>query len=325
MRAVTISGQHGPGKLSLGDEIAPAPRTGEVIVQVAAAGVNRADLLQRAGKYPPPEGAPPWPGLEVSGTVVQVGPGVSSRRVGDQVVALLEGGGYAELVAARETQTLPVPAGIDLVDAAALPEAVCTAWTNLVDTARLQPGEHVLVHGGSGGVGSIAVQLARALGAHVVATAGGPERTASVRDLGAHAVVDHRREDLVDAVRDATGGHGADVVLDVLGGAALPANVRALAHGGRLVVIGLQQGRKGELDLNALMAKRAWVTGTTLRSRTASEKAALVAAVGQHVWPMVEDGRLRPVVHARLPLAEAEEALRTLEDGEAFGKVLLLP
>lgn len=250
---------------------------------------------------------------------------MSPRRVGEKVVALLDGGGHAELAVARAAQTLPVPPGVDLVDAGALPEAVCTAWTNLVDTARVQPGEWVLVQGGSGGVGTVAVQLARALGARVIATAGGPERVAQVRELGADVVVDHRREDFVAAVRAATAGHGADVVLDVLGGRALPDNVRALAHGGRLVVIGLQQGRRGDLDLNALMTKRATVTGTMLRSRTPAEKAAVVAAVHEHVWPMVADGRVRPVVHARLPLGEAEAALAMLEHGEAFGKVLLVP
>lgn len=294
-------------------------------MRVRATGVNRADLLQRAGRYPAPPGAPPGPGLEISGTVVAAGHGVSSPRVGEQVVALLEGGGFAELAVARATQTLPVPDGLDVVDAAALPEAVCTAWTNLVDGAHVRPGEWVLVQGGSGGVGSIAVQLARALGAHVVATAGGSERADRVRRLGADVVVDHRSEDVVAAVQEATGGHGADVVLDVLGAGGLTDNVRALAPGGRLVVIGLQRGRRGELDLSAVMAKRAVVTGSLLRSRTAQEKAAVVAAVREHVWPLVAAGRVRPVVHARLPLADADDALGLLERGEAFGKVLLLP
>ncbi|RZS62785.1 putative PIG3 family NAD(P)H quinone oxidoreductase [Xylanimonas ulmi] len=325
MRAVTISPQASGGKLAVSDVPAPRPGVGEVLIENVSAGVNRADLLQRAGKYPPPAGAPPWPGLEVAGSVRETGPGVSGVSVGDRVVALLEGGGYADLVVARAAQTLPAPDGVDLVDAAALPEAVCTAWTNLVDTARVRPGEWVLIHGGSGGVGTIAVQLAAALGAHVIATAGGPERAERVRALGADAVVDHRREDFVAAVRAATHGRGADVVLDVLGGRALPDNVRALAHHGRLVVIGLQQGRRGELDLSALMAKRATVTGTTLRSRTPQEKAQIVAAVREHVWPLIAAGRVRPVVHARLPLADAEAALATLERGEAFGKVLLVP
>ncbi len=301
------------------------PGAGELLVDVAAAGVNRADLLQRAGHYPPPPGAPEWPGLEISGTVRRLGPGVRGWEVGDQVVALLEGGGYAEQAVVRAAQTLPVPAGVDLVDAAALPEAVCTAWTNLVDTGGLGAGDRVLVQGGSGGVGSIAVQLAAALGAHVLTTAGGPDRAARCLDLGAEVAVDHRSEDVVAAVREATGGRGVDVVLDVLGGGGLRDNVRLLATGGRLVVIGLQRGARGELDLGALMAKRAWVTGTTLRSRDAGEKAALVAAVRDRVWPLIEDGAVRPVVHARLPLEDAPRAHELLESGAPFGKVLLVP
>ncbi|ANC32309.1 NAD(P)H-quinone oxidoreductase [Isoptericola dokdonensis] len=325
MRAVTITVQGGSGKLTTNVTNLPDPDTSEIVVDVASSGINRADLLQRAGLYPPPPGAPEWPGLEISGTVRALGPGVSSRRVGERVVALLDGGGWADRAVVRAAQTLPVPDGVDLVDAAALPEAVCTAWTNLVDAGRLTAGETLLVHGGSGGVGSIAVQLGVALGARVVTTAGGPERVDRCRALGADVVVDHRRDDVVDAVRAATDGRGADVVLDVLGGGALRDNVCVLATGGRLVVIGLQQGRRGELDLAALMAKRATVTGTTLRSRSPQEKAAIVAAVGEHVWPMVADGRVRPVVHDRLPLGDAERALAMLESGEVFGKLLLVP
>lgn len=325
MRAVTISAPGGPGKLTLSLVNLDKPGPGEVLIDVAAAGVNRADLLQRAGNYPPPAGAPEWPGLEISGTVRALGPGVTGWAPGDRVVALLEGGGYAEQVVARAAQLLPLPDGVDLVDGAALPEAVCTAWTNLVDTGRLRAGETLLVQGGSGGVGSVAVQLAAALGARVVATAGGPERVARCVELGADVGVDHRAQDVVAAVRDATDGRGADVVLDVLGGGGLADNVRALAPGGRLVVIGLQRGRRGELDLNALMAKHAWVTGTLLRPRSAEDKAALVATVCERVWPLVADGRVRPVVHARVPFAEAPAAHELLESGEVFGKVLLVP
>ena len=325
MRAVTIASQTSGGKLALIDTNPPEPDNDEVLIRVASAGVNRADLLQRDGHYPPPAGAPPWPGLEVAGTVVSAGGGVTAFQVGEPVVALLGGGGYAELVAVPAAQTLPAPDGVDLVDAGALPEAVCTAWTNLVDTARLQPGDRVLVLGGSGGIGVVAVQLARALGTVVITTAGGPERCARVRELGADHVIDHRDGDVVRAVLEATDGRGVDVVLDVLGGPALRDNVRMLADGGRLVSIGLQQGRRGELDLGELMAKRASVTGTMLRSRTTEEKAAILAAVREHVWPMVADGRLRPVVHARVPLADADDALRLMEHGAAFGKVLLVP
>lgn len=325
MRAVTIAAREGRGKFTLSRVNPPEPDNGQVLIRVASSGVNRADLLQRAGMYPPPPGAPEFPGLEVAGAVVAAGAGVEHFRLGDAVVALLEGGGYAELAVARASQVLPAPPGVELAAAGALPEAVCTAWANLVDTGRLRRGESVLVHGGSGGVGTIAVQLARALGAFVVATAGGPERAARVRELGADVVIDHRSEDFVAAVRAATKGRGVDVVLDVLGGRALADNVRTLAHGGRLVVIGLQQGRRGELDLNAILTKRATVTGTTLRSRSAAEKATLVAAVHQHVWPLVAAGQVRPVVHARLPLEQADDAAGLLERGEVFGKVLLVP
>nr|WP_263600572.1 NAD(P)H-quinone oxidoreductase [Oerskovia merdavium] len=303
----------------------PEPGPGEVVIDVASSGVNPADLLQRAGHYPPPPGAPVWPGLEVSGVISAVGPRLTEWDVGDEVVALLDGGGYAEKVCVRASQVLPLPDGVALVDGAALPEAVCTAWSNLVDVGRLARGEVLLVHGGSGGVGSVATQIGAALGARVIATAGGPERTARCLTLGAEAAVDHRAEDFVAAVRDASGGAGADVVLDVVGAAYLPDNLRVLATGGRLVVIGMQRGRRGELDLAMLLAKRAQVSGTTLRARPAEEKARLVRDVLEHVWPLVADGRVRPVVHARLPLERAADAHRLLESGEVFGKVLLLP
>ncbi len=303
----------------------PEPGPGEVVIDVASSGVNPADLLQRAGHYPPPPGAPVWPGLEVSGVISAVGPRLTEWDVGDEVVALLDGGGYAEKVCVRASQVLPLPDGVALVDGAALPEAVCTAWSNLVDVGRLARGEVLLVHGGSGGVGSVATQIGAALGARVIATAGGPERAARCLTLGAETAVDHRTQDFVAAVRDASGGAGADVVLDVVGAAYLPDNLRALATGGRLVVIGMQKGRRGELDLGMLLAKRAQVSGTTLRARPAEEKARLVRDVLEHVWPLVADGLVRPVVHARLPLERAADAHRLLESGEVFGKVLLLP
>ncbi|MBD7979792.1 NAD(P)H-quinone oxidoreductase [Oerskovia merdavium] len=325
MRAVTIAAPGGPEKLTMSTLPDPEPGPGEVVIDVASSGVNPADLLQRAGHYPPPPGAPVWPGLEVSGVISAVGPRLTEWDVGDEVVALLDGGGYAEKVCVRASQVLPLPDGVALVDGAALPEAVCTAWSNLVDVGRLARGEVLLVHGGSGGVGSVATQIGAALGARVIATAGGPERTARCLTLGAEAAVDHRAEDFVAAVRDASGGAGADVVLDVVGAAYLPDNLRVLATGGRLVVIGMQRGRRGELDLAMLLAKRAQVSGTTLRARPAEEKARLVRDVLEHVWPLVADGRVRPVVHARLPLERAADAHRLLESGEVFGKVLLLP
>ena len=325
MRAVIISSPGGPEALVERTIPDPVPGDGEVLIDVAAAGLNRADLMQRQGRYPPPPGAPTWPGLEVSGTIITLGRGVQGWAVGDRVCALLSGGGYADRVAAPAGHLLPVPAGIDLVDAAGLPEATCTAWSNLVDAGRLRAGEWALVHGGSGGVGSIAIQLAAALGAHVAATAGGPDRVARCVALGAELAIDHRTESFTRAVARGTGGRGVDVVLDVLGAGALAANLEALATGGRLVVIGLQDGRRVDLDLGLLLARRLSVIGTTLRARPDDEKASIVAAVRANVWPMLDDGRLRPVVHARLPLSRAAAAHELLESGQVFGKVLLIP
>jgi len=325
VRAVTVPEPGGPDALVVTDVPDPVPGPDQVVLAVAAAGVNRADLLERAGHYPSPPGAPPWPGLEVSGTVVAMGDDVVGWAVGDAACALLGGGGYAEQVAVDAGHLLPLPDGVDLVDGAALPEAVCTAWSNLVDVGRLRAGEHVLIHGGSGGVGSVAIQLAAALGAHVLTTAGGAERAARCRGLGATVAIDYRTQDVAAVVRDATGGRGVDVVLDVLGAGALATNLESLATEGRLVVIGLQRGRRAEIDLNVLMSKRAAVVGTTLRSRPAAQKTDLVAAVRAHVWPMVADGRVRPLVHARVPLDRAADAHRLLDSGEVFGKLLLVP
>ncbi len=325
MRAITISRPGGPDVLTPAELPDPVPGAGEVLVAVAAAGVNRADVLQRLGHYPPPPGAPDTPGLEVSGTVTAVGPEVAGWRVGDRVAALVDGGGYAEAALVPAAQLLPVPDGLDLVDAAALPEAACTAWSNLVTVGGLHEGATALVHGGSGGVGSIATQLGAALGARVLTTAGGPDRVARCRELGADVAIDHRTEDFVAAAREATRGRGVDVILDVVGAAYLERNLAALAPDGRLVVIGLQRGRRTELDLGLLLSRRASVHGTTLRARPAAQKAAIVADVREHVWPLVAAGVVRPVVHARLPLAEAPRAHELLESGAVFGKVLLVP
>lgn len=324
MQILAVARPGGSDVLRLRRVADPEPVGDEVVVAVRGAGVNRADVHQREGRYPPPPGAPDWPGLEVAGEVVAVGP-EATWRVGDRVAALLDGGGYADLVAVRSPLVLPAPAGVDLVDAAALPEAACTVWATLVLSAGLRAGETVLVHGGAGGIGTTAIQVALALGARVVTTAGGPARAARCAALGAHVVVDHRAGDFVAAVRDATGGRGADVVLDVVGAAYLERNVAALATDGRLEVIGLQKGRRAELDLAALMSRRGRVHAATLRARPAEEKAAIVAAVRDHVWPMVADGRVRPVVHERVPLADGARAHDLLEAGVVVGKLVLVP
>lgn len=323
MKAITIPAPGGPEALVPSDVEAPEPRAGEVLVRVAAAGVNRADTMQRQGFYPPPPGESEVPGLEVSGVVEALGDGVDGWSVGDEVCALLAGGGYAELVRVPAGQLLPVPSGVSLVDAAALPEVVCTVWSNVFLTANLQPGEVLLVHGGSSGIGTMAIQLAKAVGATVAVTAGSAEKLRACADLGADVLVNYREEDFVERVREANGGHGADVVLDNMGAKYLGRNVDVLATNGRLVVIGMQGGRVGELDLGALLAKRGAVIATSLRARPATEKATIVAAVREHVWPLVEEGVVRPVVHSRHPLAEAADAHRELEESGHIGKILL--
>jgi len=323
MRTVAIDRPGGPDVLHEVTRPDPQPGPGEVLLEVAAAGVNRADILQRQGFYPPPPGAPDTPGLECAGRVAAVGAGVTGWQVGDRVAALLDGGGYADRALAPAAQLLPIPDRMDFVAAAALPEAVCTAWSNLVMVGGLTAGQTVLIHGGSGGVGTVAIQLAVARGARVLTTAGGPQRVARCRRLGAETVIDHRAEDVVAAVREATGGNGVDLILDVLGAGGLRANLRCLAIGGRIVVIGLQQGRKAELDLGLLLAKRASIHGTTLRARPLAEKAEIVAQVRDHVWPAVEAGSLRPIVDTVVPLAEAGRAHELLESGAVFGKVVL--
>ncbi len=297
----------------------PEPRVerGDVLIDVAASAVNRADVLQRNGFYDPPPGSPPYPGLEVSGVVAEVGADVEHFQVGDQVCALLAGGGYAERVAVPWQQVMPVPDGVSLPVAAALPEAVCTVWSNVFMVGRLRKGETLLVHGGASGVGTFAVQLAKALGSHVVATVGTAAKAERVRQLGADEVVNYREEDFAEKVK-------ADVILDIMGAKYLAGNVRALRSGGRLVVIGLQGGRKAELDLGALLAKRASVHGTTLRARPVEEKGAIVRSVVDNVWPLVAAGAVRPVVHAEVPMPEAGEAHRMLDSGEHVGKILLV-
>ncbi|WP_295011908.1 NAD(P)H-quinone oxidoreductase [uncultured Microbacterium sp.] len=318
MRAIAIQ----DGRLV--EEIRPDPVAGpgEVVVEVAAAGVNRADLLQRAGNYPPPPGASDVPGLEVSGRVIALGAGVEGVRVGDRVCALLAGGGYAERVAVPATQLLPVPESMDLVDAAGLPEAVCTVWSNVFLTGRLERGELLLIHGGSSGIGTIGIQLARALGSRVAVTAGSAEKLALCAELGAEILIDYHDQDFVAVVRDAG---GADVILDVMGAVYLDRNVQALALDGRLSIIGMQGGSRGELDIGALMARRGTVFAQGLRGRSRDDKAGIVGDVRERAWPLVEAGSVRPLISARFPLAEADAAVASLDDRGHRGKVLLIP
>jgi putative PIG3 family NAD(P)H quinone oxidoreductase len=321
--AVTIPKPGGPEMLTWAEVSDPEPGEGELLIAVAASAVNRADLLQRAGLYPPPPGAPVHLGLECSGVVTRLGPGVTGWREGDEVCALLAGGGYAQAVAVPAAHCLPIPEGVNLTDAAALPEVACTVWSNVFELGHLASLDTLLVHGGGGGVGTFAIQLAMARGARVLATARAAKHEALL-DLGAHAVIDYTTEDFVAAVRTATAGHGADVILDIIGASYLERNVDVLATGGRLIVIGLQGGRKAQLDLGVLIAKRGSVITTTLRSRSYDEKAAIVTAVREHVWPLVESGLVRPVVYARLPLSDAATAHRLVESSEHIGKVVLL-
>ena len=323
MRAVVASGPGGPEVLALGEVRDQDPGPGEVAIAVAATAVNRADLLQRQGHYPPPPGASEVLGLECSGTVAAVGDDVTGWDVGDECCALLAGGGYAERVVVPAGQLMPVPDGVSLVDAAALPEVACTVWSNVFMIAGLQPGEWFLVHGGAGGIGSFAIQLAAALGARVMTTGGSAEKLAWCEELGAEVTIDYREQDFVAEVQGATDGHGADVILDNMGAKYLGRNVEALAPEGRLVIIGLQGGTTGELDIGALMRKRGAVISTALRSRPAEGKASICASVVENVWPLVADGTVRPAIGARFALEDAGRAHALMESGDGRGKVLL--
>jgi putative PIG3 family NAD(P)H quinone oxidoreductase len=320
---MTLRSYGGPEVLSWAEVPDPAPGAAEVLVEVAATAVNRADILQRQGHYPPPPGAPAYPGLEASGRVAALGDGVTGWHIGDEVCALLAGGGYAERVAVPAGQLLPVPRGLSLVEAAALPEAACTVWSNVMMAARLQPGETLLVHGGSGGIGTTAIQVGARIGARVLCTSGGDRKRQRCLELGAEVAIDYRSEDFVARALELTGGRGVDVILDNMGGGYLSRNVEALAVGGRLMAIGLQGGRKGELDLGMLMHKRAWVAAISLRPRPVMEKAEIVAAVQANLWPAIEAGEIRPVIDRVLPIQRAAEAHRLVEAGEHIGKVVL--
>ena len=324
MRAVVITSPGDPDVLKLTEVPDPVPGPGEVLVEVAAAGVNRADVLQRMGFYPPPPGAPPYPGLECSGRISALGPGVTVWQPGDEVCALLGGGGYAEQVAVPQGQLLPVPDGVSLVDAAGLPETACTVYATVFQQARLTPGETILVHGGAGGIGTMAIQLAKSFGARVICTAGTPAKLERCTELGADLAVSYVRDDFVSAVDVFTGGRGADVILDIVGGPYLARNVAALATGGRLLVVSTQGGSSAELDLQMLMRKRASILASTLRARPPADKAVIVAGVREQVWPLISAGRVRPVTDRVLPMADAADAHRVLEQGTHVGKILLV-
>ena len=323
MRAIVPSGPGGPEVLAYVEVPDAVAGPGEVVLDVAATAVNRADLLQRQGFYPPPPGASDILGLECSGTVASLGDGVEGPAVGDRVCALLSGGGYATRVAVPAGQLMPIPGGVDLSTAAALPEVAGTVWSNVMMVAGLRSGDTFLVHGGAGGIGTFAIQLAHAVGARVLTTAGTPEKRSLCESLGAEVAIDYREQDFVEVVREVTDGRGVDVILDNMGASYLARNVTALATEGRLVVIGLQGGTTAEIDLSALLRKRAAVVATNLRGRPVGEKTTICAAVVEHVWPLVADGTIRPVVGQTFALADAAEAHRLMESGAGTGKIVL--
>ncbi|MGW0178269.1 NAD(P)H-quinone oxidoreductase [Nocardia sp. NPDC003345] len=328
MRAINLNGFGGTEVMEWSEAPDPAPGRGEVLIEVAAAGVNRADLLQRRGLYAPPPGTTAVPGLECSGVVAGVGEGVSDWSVGDRVCALLSGGGYAERVVVPAGQVLPVPEGLDLVAAAGLPEVAATVWSNLVMTAGLRPGHLLLIHGGGSGIGTHAIQVAKQLGARVAVTAGSAAKLARCAELGAEVLINYRDHDFVDLIRaeEGLGGPGADIILDNMGAAYLGRNVEALALDGQVLVIGMQGGINGELNLGALMAKRGTVRALKLRDRPATgrgSKADIIAEVRTRLWPLLAEGAVVPVIHAEIPVTDAARAHEMLDEHETFGKVIL--
>jgi putative PIG3 family NAD(P)H quinone oxidoreductase len=324
MHAVVITEPGEPEVLRWLEVPDPVPGPGEVVIDVAASGVNRADLMQRQGLYPPPPGAPPYPGLECAGRIRIAGDGVTDWRPGDEVCALLAGGGYAEQVVVPAGQVLPLPPKVSVTTAASFPETACTVYSNVFQLAALQAGETLLVHGGSSGIGTMAIQLGKAFGARVACTAGSAEKLARCRELGADIAINYREEDFAAALHDATGGAGADVILDIMGASYLAPNLAALATDGRLVIIGRQGGSRAEIDLGVLQGKRASVHATTLRARPAGQKAAVVAAVREHVWPLIGTGQVQAVIDRELPMSQAPAAHRAMAASEHIGKILLI-
>jgi len=327
MRAVVADGAGGPEILSVQELPDPEPGPGEVLLDVAATAVNRADLLQRRGHYPPPPGASELIGLECSGTVAAVGEGVDTGdapwAVGDQVCALLAGGGYASKVVVPAGQVMPLPGDVDLVTAAAVPEVTCTVWSNVFMLAGLERGQTLLVHGGAGGIGTVAIQLAAARGARVITTGGTAEKLEFCRSIGADVAIDYHEQDFVEVVKEVTDGAGADVILDVMGASYLGRNVSALATEGTLVVIGMQGGSTGELDLGKLLVKRGTVAATSLRGRPPAAKADICASVVREAWPLIADGSVRPIIEGHLPLEDVVEAHELMESGSHTGKIVL--
>ena len=323
MHAVVITEPGGPEVLRWTEVPDPVPGPGQVLIDVAASAVNRADMMQREGRYPPPKGAAPYPGLECSGTIAALGEGVTGWQPGDQVCALLAGGGYAEKVAVPAGQVLPAPKATTLIEAAALPETVCTVYANVFLGARLAKGETLLIHGGGSGIGTTAIQLGKHFGATVAVTARSQEKLDACERLGADILINYEEDDFAERLMKLTGGHGADVILDIIGAGYLAKNIAALAPDGRIANIGLQQGTRAELDLGALMAKRGTIMSTTLRARPAAQKASIVAAVTASVWPLVDEGALRPVIYRELPMARAEEAHRIMTASTHTGKIVL--
>ena len=322
MRAVEITSPGGPDVLRIGARPDPVPGAGEVLIEVHAAGVNRPDVMQREGRYPPPKGASDIPGLEVAGRVAAIGAGVTRWREGDMVMALLSGGGYADLAAAPEAQCLPIPAGITVVEAAAIPETFFTVWTNVFDRGALEPGETLLVHGGAGGIGTTAIQLARAFGSTVYTTAGSDERCAALEALGAAGAINYRNEDFVARILELTNGRGVDVILDIVGGPYIAKNLASLAREGRLVIIGFMGGTDAAFDARQMILRRLTITGSTLRIRTVEEKGAIARSLEARVWPLLEQGKVRPVIHAAFPLDQAAAAHRAMDEGHV-GKIVL--
>jgi len=323
MTCIEITGAGAPDVLKPATRPTPKPAAGEVLVKVAAAGVNRPDVLQRLGKYPPPPGASDLPGLEIAGTVAAVGEGVSAFKLGDAVCALVSGGGYAEYCAAPAPQCLPVPKALSMVEAAAVPETFFTVWTNVFERGRLKAGETFLVHGGASGIGTTAIQLAQAFGARVFATAGTPEKCAACEKLGAERAINYKSEDYVAVVKELTGGKGVDLILDMVGGDYVGRNIETAKVEGRIVQIAFLRSPKTEVNLAPLMMKRLTFTGSTLRARSIEDKGAIAAAVRQHVWPLIEAGKVKPVIHAKFPLADAAGAQRLMEADTHIGKIVL--